>query len=77
MRTSVNFYPSAGVIRSFRSCSRLRKLARLARPPVCVPVVKYPHLEEWVHDSGRMLVIGQAAHPLPVSSKLLACTLLR
>lgn len=27
----------------------------------------YPTLDEWVHDAGRMVVIGDAAHPLPVS----------
>ncbi|KAF8224334.1 FAD/NAD(P)-binding domain-containing protein [Tricholoma matsutake] len=61
--------PRQAIEHVLESCEpRLRKLARLARPPVCVPVVKYPHLEEWVHDSGRMLVIGQAAHPLPPAS---------
>lgn len=46
--------------------SRLRKLGREAAPPICVPVVEHPELEDWVHDSGRLVVIGEAAHPLPV-----------
>jgi len=24
--------------------------------------------EDWVHDSGRLVVVGSAAHPFPVSS---------
>ncbi|KAF8071524.1 hypothetical protein FPV67DRAFT_878307 [Lyophyllum atratum] len=44
---------------------RLRKLGALAATPVCVPVTEYPDLEELVHDSGRMVVIGEAAHPMP------------
>lgn len=45
---------------------RLRKLAKLASPPTCVSIEEYPLLEEWVHESGRLVVIGEAAHPLPV-----------
>ncbi|KZT63264.1 FAD/NAD(P)-binding domain-containing protein [Daedalea quercina L-15889] len=30
-----------------------------------VSVNIYEDLENWVHDSGRLVVIGQAAHPLP------------
>jgi hypothetical protein len=29
---------------------------------------QFPKLEDWVHDSGRMLAVGDAAHPLQVSS---------
>ena len=53
-------------------CYRLRKLSRLAKPPVCLPIVEHPNLDEWVHESGRLAVIGQAAHSLPVSSKVVA-----
>ncbi|GLB44757.1 putative FAD binding domain containing protein [Lyophyllum shimeji] len=44
---------------------RLRKLGALAKPPICVPVTDFPDLEDWVHDSGRMVIIGEAAHPMP------------
>ncbi|KAG5651418.1 hypothetical protein H0H81_008726 [Sphagnurus paluster] len=45
--------------------SRLRKLGALAAPPVCIPVTDFPELEDWVHESGNMVLIGEAAHPLP------------
>ena len=32
-----------------------------------VPINAYEDLDEWVHESGRLLVIGQAAHPIAVS----------
>jgi hypothetical protein len=38
----------------------------MASAPVRIPVLRYPNLGQWVHNGGRMLVIGQAAHPLPV-----------
>ncbi|KAF9459024.1 hypothetical protein BDZ94DRAFT_1062718 [Collybia nuda] len=47
---------------------RLRKLGRNAAPPVCVPIIEHPELEDWVDDSGRLVVIGEAAHPLPPGS---------
>ncbi|EMD37806.1 hypothetical protein CERSUDRAFT_114460 [Gelatoporia subvermispora B] len=43
---------------------RLQKLARLASFVVRVPVVHRPHLEDWVHSSGKLIAIGQACHPL-------------
>ncbi|KAJ3533645.1 hypothetical protein NMY22_g7250 [Coprinellus aureogranulatus] len=46
--------------------ARLQKLSKLSsQPPVCVPVLEYRELEEWVHDSGRLIVLGDAAHPMP------------
>ncbi|KAH9832944.1 FAD/NAD-P-binding domain-containing protein [Rhodofomes roseus] len=30
-----------------------------------VALNKYEELDDWVHESGRLLVIGQAAHPIP------------
>jgi len=45
---------------------RLRKLGKLAYPSTCVSIEEYPHLEQWVHKNGRLVVIGDAAHPLPV-----------
>ncbi|KAF8650592.1 hypothetical protein AX16_005177 [Volvariella volvacea WC 439] len=47
---------------------RLRKLAELSQSPVCVNVREYEDLEDWVHDSGRLIIIGEAAHPLPAGA---------
>jgi hypothetical protein len=47
--------------------SRLRKMIKLGTPLKAMPVTGYHELEDWVHDSGRVLLIGQAAHPLHVS----------
>ncbi|KAI0722415.1 FAD/NAD(P)-binding domain-containing protein [Fomitopsis betulina] len=33
-----------------------------------VPINVYEDLDEWVHESGKLLVIGQAAHPIPAGS---------
>jgi hypothetical protein len=45
---------------------RLKKLLKLATQPRSLPMQTYVELEDWVHDSGRMVLIGEAAHPLPV-----------
>ncbi|ESK84839.1 hypothetical protein Moror_14964 [Moniliophthora roreri MCA 2997] len=51
----------------FGSCeSRLEKLGSLASFAVCVPVEDTPELEDWV--DGRLVVVGNAAHPLPPGS---------
>jgi len=47
---------------------RLLKLAALAKRPARVQVKFMPPLENWVHSSGRVVVIGEAAHPLPAGS---------
>ncbi|RDB26397.1 6-hydroxynicotinate 3-monooxygenase [Hypsizygus marmoreus] len=47
---------------------RLRKLGALANKPTCVNVRTFPTLEQWVHAAGRMVLIGEAAHPLPPGS---------
>lgn len=49
----------------------LHKLARDASLTASMPVIEYnvPTGEDaldWVHDTGRMLLIGEAAHPFPV-----------
>jgi hypothetical protein len=44
---------------------RLQKLARLARPNR-VRMMQRDFPESWVHDSGRLVVVGSAAHPWPV-----------
>ena len=58
--------PDGPVMMTVDHFFRVRQLGRLARPPVCVPKIDHPGLENWVEDSGRMVVIGEAAHPLPV-----------
>ncbi|KAI9511080.1 FAD/NAD-P-binding domain-containing protein [Russula earlei] len=43
---------------------RLQKLARLARPALTRMMVRdFP--EDWVHDTGRLVLVGSAAHPFP------------
>jgi salicylate hydroxylase len=53
-----------------RGLFRMEKLAKLATPPACISMKDVPELENWVHDSGRMVLVGDAAHPLPVSTPL-------
>ncbi|KAF7332727.1 FAD-binding-3 domain-containing protein [Mycena kentingensis (nom. inval.)] len=55
---------------------RLRKLASLAGPAVCVPMTTAHQLESWVSESGKVLVIGEAAHPAPVAGLYLYTTAL-
>ncbi|KAH7918240.1 FAD/NAD(P)-binding domain-containing protein [Leucogyrophana mollusca] len=47
---------------------RLVKLVSMGSPPVRVPTKNVPPIEDWVHDEGRMVMIGEAAHPLPAGS---------
>ncbi|KAJ7033903.1 hypothetical protein C8F04DRAFT_1103166 [Mycena alexandri] len=41
----------------------IRKLAALAGPATCVQIKQHYELESWVSESGRLLAIGDAAHP--------------
>jgi salicylate hydroxylase len=50
----------------------LRSMAKLATPPACIPIRDVPALDNWVHESGRMVLVGEAAHPLPVSALVAA-----
>ncbi|KAH9972375.1 hypothetical protein BJV74DRAFT_210008 [Russula compacta] len=43
---------------------RLQKLARLARP-ARIRMMARDFPEDWVHESGRLVVVGSAAHPFP------------
>jgi hypothetical protein len=45
------------------------KLARLARPNR-VSIMKRVFPENWVHENGRLVVVGNAAHPWPVRRSL-------
>ncbi|TFY83922.1 hypothetical protein EWM64_g92 [Hericium alpestre] len=47
---------------------RLKKLARLARQPSRIRCTEWPDLDDWVHESGRLVVVGEAAHPFPPGS---------
>ncbi|KAG1838188.1 hypothetical protein DFJ58DRAFT_814536 [Suillus subalutaceus] len=47
---------------------RLLKMAKLAATPACVQVKMILPIEDWVDEHGRMVIIGEAAHPLPAGS---------
>ncbi|KAJ7148147.1 hypothetical protein C8R43DRAFT_1129294 [Mycena crocata] len=48
------------------SCDvHLQKLAALAGPTTCIQVQDHYDLESWVSASGRVMVLGEAAHPFP------------
>ncbi|KAJ7140894.1 hypothetical protein C8R44DRAFT_238342 [Mycena epipterygia] len=50
-------------------CDRLiSRLAALAGPATCVQIKNHPALASWVSDSGRVAVLGEAAHPFPIIS---------
>ncbi|KZT02548.1 FAD/NAD(P)-binding domain-containing protein [Laetiporus sulphureus 93-53] len=48
--------------------ARLRIVADNASNAVRVAVKDYGDLEEWVHESNTMVLVGQAAHPFPPAS---------
>jgi 2-polyprenyl-6-methoxyphenol hydroxylase-like FAD-dependent oxidoreductase len=37
----------------------------------CVPLTQPPELENWVDPRGRVLLIGDSAHPFPVGTLLI------
>ena len=39
----------------------------LARKAVRVSIRDYSDIDEWVSDDGPLVLIGEAAHPFPVS----------
>ncbi|KAJ7466879.1 hypothetical protein FB451DRAFT_400314 [Mycena latifolia] len=45
--------------------SQIQKLAALAGRSTCVQIKDHYELESWVSESGKVLVIGEAAHPFP------------
>ncbi|KAI6112191.1 hypothetical protein EV401DRAFT_2058917 [Pisolithus croceorrhizus] len=47
---------------------RLQRLVRGATFRAFRPVKIVPQLDNWVHHGGRVIMVGQAAHPLPVGS---------
>jgi salicylate hydroxylase len=49
---------------------RLLKMAKLAATPARVRVKMVSPMEDWVDEHGRLVIIGEAAHPLPVQALL-------
>ncbi|KAG6333033.1 hypothetical protein ID866_6057 [Astraeus odoratus] len=47
---------------------RLQRLVQASSFRIRGPVKIVPQLDNWVHRSGRLLVLGDAAHPLPAGS---------
>lgn len=47
---------------------RLKKLGKLAQSPTCIAFKEVPDLDDWVHESGPLVLVGEAAHPLPPGS---------
>ncbi|OAX34598.1 FAD/NAD(P)-binding domain-containing protein [Rhizopogon vinicolor AM-OR11-026] len=47
---------------------RLLKMAKLAATPARVRVKMVSPMEDWVDKHGRLVIIGEAAHPLPAGS---------
>ncbi|KAJ7661458.1 hypothetical protein DFH06DRAFT_374060 [Mycena polygramma] len=44
----------------------IERLAALAGPATCVQIKNHHELESWVSNSGKVVVVGEAAHPFPV-----------
>ena len=49
-----------------RGFFRLRDIIKHARKATRVTVRDHKDLEDWVEDDGRLVLIGEAAHPFPV-----------
>ncbi|KAJ6492567.1 hypothetical protein C8R47DRAFT_1319379 [Mycena vitilis] len=47
---------------------RLKNLGSMISHPVRLPIFEHPALEDWVDQSGRLVVVGAAAHPIPAGS---------
>ncbi|KAJ7162331.1 hypothetical protein C8R46DRAFT_1164441 [Mycena filopes] len=48
-----------------RQVDRLKNLGPMISSPHRVTVFEQPSLEDWVDESGRLVVVGAAAHPIP------------
>ena len=46
--------------------ARLQKLVRLANTMTPTAYTVYSPFENWVHESGKVVLVGEAAHPLMV-----------
>ncbi|KAJ7687833.1 hypothetical protein B0H17DRAFT_1069413, partial [Mycena rosella] len=61
--------PDAKLTDVLGSCDpQIEKLAALAAPATCVQIYDRHELYSWVSESGRVLVLGGAAHPFPPAS---------
>ncbi|KAK7034161.1 6-hydroxynicotinate 3-monooxygenase [Favolaschia claudopus] len=49
-------------------CPRLRNLGPLIEQPRRFSVYAHPALEDWLDGTGRLVVVGGAAHPIPPGS---------
>ncbi|KZT68283.1 FAD/NAD(P)-binding domain-containing protein [Daedalea quercina L-15889] len=47
---------------------RLIKMVEMAQNVMAMPITDRPEIEDWVHECGRYVVIGEAAHPLTTGS---------
>ncbi|EGN99370.1 hypothetical protein SERLA73DRAFT_90724 [Serpula lacrymans var. lacrymans S7.3] len=57
------------MLKQIQPCEpRLKKMVLKAAPPALIKVKALPALEDWVHDEGRLALIGEAAHPIPVGA---------
>lgn len=53
---------------------RVQKLVRLAKTMTPTGYTIYNPFDNWVHESGKVVLVGEAAHPLMVR-QLANCTL--
>ncbi|KAF7335442.1 6-hydroxynicotinate 3-monooxygenase [Mycena venus] len=61
--------PLAGMRKALENVApRLKNLAPMISHPRRFPVFEHPALEDWVDKTGRLVVVGGAAHPIPPGS---------
>ncbi|KAK7063750.1 6-hydroxynicotinate 3-monooxygenase [Favolaschia claudopus] len=61
--------PADGMRAALQSvCPRLRNLGPLIKQPRRFPVFAHPALDDWLDETGRLVVVGGAAHPIPPGS---------
>ncbi|KAK6991553.1 6-hydroxynicotinate 3-monooxygenase [Favolaschia claudopus] len=61
--------PSEGMRAALKSVvPRLRNLGPMISQPRRFPIFEHPPLKDWLADSGRVVVVGGAAHPIPTGS---------
>ncbi|KAK7034888.1 6-hydroxynicotinate 3-monooxygenase [Favolaschia claudopus] len=61
--------PSEGMRAALKSVvPRLQNLGPMISQPRRFPIFEHPPLKDWLADSGRVVVVGGAAHPIPTGS---------
>ncbi|KAJ7629716.1 hypothetical protein DFH06DRAFT_1304022 [Mycena polygramma] len=61
--------PANGIENALKTVEpRLKNLGSVISHPVRMPIFEHPALEDWVDQSGRLVVVGAAAHPIPAGS---------